>query len=322
MKWFALVAAFGFAASSEASFDLLLTPDAAGGVQRIDPTTGAFLGKIGGLNNYNCIEASFSSRAALMHDSTSGRFYRYDYSTCERLGQTGSVSSLWTSLNQDGDTVTSTVAGGTTVSRYSLSTGNLVGSTSFPNTGFGGLYTEYNASFGAYTYLNTTTSQSVNQGFLTSGTSFGGLININTIVAQSGLVYLGSGVIKYMISIVGTSAGWFVARMGYSTTTGAITTGATQALTGFSLAGGSVPSLVAGHNGFYVVGRDATNPTTQTRIQEFDDIGPFVLQRNYTMGFQTPTGVFKPGIVLAPEPGTWAAIGLGALALMRRKRTR
>lgn len=322
MKWFALVAAFGFVTSSQASFDLLLTPDAAGGVQRIDPKTGASLGKIGGVVNYNCIEASFSSGAAFMHDSGSGRFYRYNYSTGDRLGQTGSVSAVWSSLNQNGDTMAYTPLNGTGVGRYSLSTGNFLGGTTFPSTGFGGFYTEYNSSFGAYTYLNTSTSQSVNQGCLTTGSLTGGQINFNPIVAQTGLVYLGSGSNKYMISVVGTASGWFVARMIYDTATGNMTGGGTQPLTGFSLAGGSIPSLVASHNGFYVVGRDATNPGTHTRIQEFDDLGIFALQNNYTMAFQTPTGLFKPGIVLAPEPGTWAALGLGALALMRRKRTR
>jgi len=70
----------------------------------------------------------------------------------------------------------------------------------------------------------------------------------------------------------------------------------------------------AAHSGAYAVGQDAS---TSRYLIHFDN------RSNLTTMIQMNTIISPAGMdtYLAPEPGTWAALGLGALAVMRRRKS-
>jgi len=319
MKWVFSCCVLSLAAFSHASFDLMLAPDAAGGIQRLDPKTGASLGKFGGSLNYRYIEASYASKSALAVDSTSGRLYRLNYSTGESNYTGAGVAPSWSSMSQDGDTVS--YSWGSQIYRYSASTGGFLSQSSTTLPSYPQYYCGLNSSFGAAIYLNgsTLSCQGVNG---TTGANIATPASTSLIAtAFSGPVAVQTGGTKYYVSTARAGTAWNIIRW-FMAGDGSISGSLSQTISGFSTAAGDLVSITPAHTGFYLVGRDATNPTTQTRISEFDDNGAFNQLNSYTMNFQSPTGSFKPGIVLAPEPGTFLALGLGGLALIRRRRNR
>lgn len=330
MKWFVAVAAFGIVASSQASFDLLLTPDAAGGIRRIDPQTGAMLGKFGGTANYRLIEASQSTGRALAFESDTGRFYGYNYSTGERTANslrtyTG-VKPEWSSLAADGDTVVLGRHSLTTIAdRFSLSSSSFIGGTTISTT-IGGVYAE-RGSFGILTDDYTSSLNLTARGVTSAGVVVGSVVDAGHCQFMGGPIYIdGPSPCWVQPAALGSgSPSVVLVKWGVNATTGAITSFGLQSMLGMYGTASSIFSVVRSHNGFYVIGRDAVSPSTLTRIREFDNLGSptthYTQLNDYTLPFESPLELFKPGIVLAPEPGTWAALGLGALALMRRKRS-
>jgi hypothetical protein len=92
----------------------------------------------------------------------------------------------------------------------------------------------------------------------------------------------------------------------------------TTALSGFSTT--SALSMTAAHDGFWIVGDDATTLTT-TRFMRFDSQNS--LLANYTVAsIDVPSSRFVAMNVLAPEPGTWCALALGAGWLGRRRKAK
>ena len=92
----------------------------------------------------------------------------------------------------------------------------------------------------------------------------------------------------------------------------------TFALTGFSAT--AALSAIAAHDGFWIVGDDATVSGT-TRFQRFD--GGNNLVANYTTSLvNVPTSRWIGANVIAPEPGSWASLGLGLAFIGRRRRAR
>lgn len=85
-----------------------------------------------------------------------------------------------------------------------------------------------------------------------------------------------------------------------------------------------MPAVVRGHTGIYVVGDDASGSAT-ARITRMDFNGSFLFNQSYTIpapggALNTGAGFFQPSIVVAPEPATMAAIGVGVAALLRRRK--
>lgn len=85
-----------------------------------------------------------------------------------------------------------------------------------------------------------------------------------------------------------------------------------------------MPAVVRGHSGVYVVGDDASGSTT-ARITRQDFNGSFLFNSSFTIpapggALNAGAGFFQPSIVVAPEPATMAAIGVGVAALLRRRK--
>lgn len=88
--------------------------------------------------------------------------------------------------------------------------------------------------------------------------------------------------------------------------------------TGFSNA--VVPAATPSHDGFYLVGHDSTTSTT-LRFRQFNSIGSFTAVNEFTLAAFGAAGVpfFQVANIVAPEPGSMLAVGLGALMLLRRR---
>ena len=100
-----------------------------------------------------------------------------------------------------------------------------------------------------------------------------------------------------------------------------VTTSVT-AVNSFTMASTSVMSLAVAHNGFYAIGADGSSPTTTTRILHFNNSNFGGQTLGWTVGIDSRTisNNFTVANVVAPEPSTMFALGLGVAALLNRRR--
>lgn len=150
------------------------------------------------------------------------------------------------------------------------------------------------------------------------------LVMVTTRSASSGMV------------VTTTNTGARIARVVVRDSTGAqnilsislnsllnsfVTTSVT-AVNSFTMASTSVMSLAVAHNGFYAVGADGSSPTTTTRILHFNNsnFGGQTLGWTVAIDSRTTSNNFTVANVVAPEPASMAALGLGVIALLRRRK--
>jgi|GEM_PF-3646893 len=84
----------------------------------------------------------------------------------------------------------------------------------------------------------------------------------------------------------------------------------------------TVPTVLNGHDGFFLAGWDGATSGAKLRISEFDgfpDVNGFGAIHSTTLS-RTTGPEFSAANLIAPEPGTWLALGVGLTVLMRSRR--
>jgi len=314
MKRLVLLACTALASTSAfASFDLLFVAEngtSADGtglntryIKRFDPVTGAYLGQFGGgLNHFVTMCVVPSRRQVYAVESGLGTF-AYSMDTGDLVAQYNTVPlSLRLNASRTGFLTT-----------YG---GDAAYSTSFDFTGLTTVATPHAGSAisdiialgtGAYAALESTTntvrflnSSGVETTFWTTTSGY------TTRLA-------GSGYNSQNLTVTYTSAtnpsytyGVQVAATGTPNIQGVVNT---SGVSSAWLAGAPA------HTGSYLMGNSTGSGTPKMVFRTDGNGNPL-----YSFGSGQFTNPIAMDTYLAPEPGTWAALGLGAVAVLRRRR--
>ena len=329
MRVFALsLVALSFAAAARASFDMMIIPDASGTrYTRFDPINRVALGdiSIGGAAKVTAIA------------SNPNGIYQYADGHMSVNNSTGEVNAFPSFAP-------------TSVFTYSPFSGLLaqtdpgLGSVTFGSLNANGVYT-------SSTFISTPSGFTTRGIIPISATSW---VVYGTNAAGIQLLrYSSSGVLTDSVTnavassalLGGTGAmgqGAYVAKgpnnylaIPYRDQTGAhrllnitvqssiMTVFNQQVISNYASVNSSTTlSAVAGHSGFFVVGADQSTPTL-TRITAFDNTPPFSIWNSYTTNaVSAPNNntAWRMANVVAPEPGTMAALALGLAAITRLRR--
>lgn len=313
-----LVVTFG-AKSAMASFELMYLPSITdGAVYRYDPVNRVRMGQI---NNINAPVNVFYTGGALgLVDSNTTGNHLFDFNTGINEGFVN--SSQFSSISVDGTTV-SHASGSTFISM--ATTGGSVGSTALSTTT--SQFSGARLSNGNLFTLSNDTSGVRGSLFSSSGAL------IHTIVGLASL----TRTVNSNIVLDTTSNGTQVARvflrdtagtmrvLAFSLgTTGTTITGSSNFVVGsLTYASTSTLSLSRAHGGYYLVGADASSPTSATRFTLYNNNGVLgSVQSSWIESMNTHNTALIYGVsnVVAPEPGPMLALGVGVATLLRRKR--
>ncbi|MCC6686340.1 MAG: PEP-CTERM sorting domain-containing protein [Fimbriimonadaceae bacterium] len=297
-------------AMSLASFDLMLIQEATpvGGlyrVHRVDPANGVSLGSFQIGPDSKGLAAS-QSRGEMYTMDVNGNLRTWDYST----GAMKSVRYVGTGLIQDfiisnDQSKVYFVNGSNLVYSYDLTTNgtgtiiNQAGTqlTRLTQAGNGDIYACDIAS-GKLGRYNAASSYFLASTETYYGSTVDQMTYVSNVFPGYGAVYYGSDATAFGYNI--TAGGNFYAGTAY----------------GFSVQyANTADAVTQSHNGAYLIGSD-TSSSSNVRVAEIDR-GGYIVRSNMLSGIN---GVKKVAIVLAPEPGTVAAIGLGIAALLKRRR--
>jgi hypothetical protein len=308
--------------AAEASFDLMYLPDVqTNRVHRFDPVNRLYLGSFS-TSTSRFIAAHNNSPYVVAGSSTILAIYQ------------GSTGEFVNAANTFGDTVTMTPSGN--VLAFS-------GASSFRELTLPNATTVVSSSLSGLPDARGIVAIGTNR--FAVGRDTGGNLVLNSY-SSSGATLFSSVQVAASATVAGdvatTGMGVSTASNGtvqvwftWRTNTGAVTLGRynisgstatisdTINLTGFSTADSeATQSVMGGHGGScFIVGPDATTPSL-TRIIHMGAFGSGSTQiSNYTTNsFSVPaTAPWSGANVVAPEPGSLAALALGLVALMRRR---
>lgn len=318
---YGLLVVFGSAllvSSAHASFELLMVPSNTGTLQRMDAPTGASLGNF--MTWSAAHTAILGESAGNVRVLGGGSTQSFNYSTGETTSQfdvsfgSGSgtyhdgfvwTANLGTLRKFQGGSWTNVTPAGITVdvvTRSEVGELMLIGR----NTGGDLIWNRYDTAGGAVTGSGTL----VPSAQLSTTAPVGGV----TYLAAGGrrnhqFSYRDSGNALRMGHVVLNSVGTFLLS-GSAPLTGDFEASTTR-----------TPSIIAGHNDLYVVGAHTSSANTLTISKFGVGFGNAVWKGQYTTAGTVPSK-FQMAMVVAPEPGTLIGLGLGALALIRRRRVR
>jgi hypothetical protein len=323
MKVVLIAACSAFCVSSAlASFDMMLMPSFSNRVNRYDPANGVALGGFNA-NSARLITIDQAQGRAFVYDSANSRIRGYNYNSGESFGISATIGGA-TSLDYHAGTnrVFALNSGGlffTTPGSGALSTfvtpsagttwhttvvsGNVI--TVFGNSGTGNIvYESYNCSTGAS---------------VGSGSTFGIVLAASAIGKPTFFASPNAPNGFYAFTYVNLTGGVNVGRSSVNAL------GAAGLVTGFSLPGfasGTVmPTAVPAHGGFFLVGQSATT-ATDTLVRKMDNASSFAAEYTNTISGTTFTaGAYQAANVVAPEPGSMIALGVGIAALLRKRRS-
>lgn len=303
--------------SAMASYELMLLPTASGPrVQRYDPENGVALGTFGQFGGAPSLAYVSTDQSGNVHVSNNSTTLTYNYSTGSQV-QARDFPAGRSRISPSGNTIFGTFSGSvdygsttatnfftinpvlTTVSAvvpYSDSVVLVVGM----NSAGTGVATRYNgASF-------STQSSVFGAGGITAGSMGSAQSFMSGSILRTLIPFRTSSNVHSILVVSQDAAG-------YSTGTSSISIGT-------SFGSSATLCILPSHIGYYVIGDDVTSASL-TRIAHYTFNG--VLISNYTTtAVDVPTANWAGSIVLAPEPGSLAALTLGLLALGRRRNTR
>ncbi|MCC6686345.1 MAG: hypothetical protein IT205_05090 [Fimbriimonadaceae bacterium] len=320
LKFAALTAIASLAAGAVASFDLMLIPGSDGRVHRYDPVNGVSLGSFAGQNPLLVA----TNGAGVSYSCSGFGAFGHAYSTGQSLGSwvlpvnprsleyaDGALFGMSSTTLRKVDTVTgasTNVTLSSSVAWQSL--------TSFGTTLIAiGINTS-----------NVITYQTLSTATLTlSATSSAGVsVAPGTALGKAGFTFnpgVPGSLPQFAFSYVNTSSQVSFIRSFLSGGSPVTTTPFT--ITGFTSTN-SMPSVLAGHNGYWIYGQDST-VAANARIARIDIVSSsFIPGASTTItapgGSFSSASYYHPGIVIAPEPAAFMPLGLGLLLMRRRKR--
>lgn len=323
-----LVAVLGTASTSWASFDMLLLPGADGRLYRHDPANNVTLGSFAaGVDNLVVHDTAGNCYAG---SSGSQSLRKASYSTGESGGSM-SLSTTARSMNVEGNFLFYNSL--TTARRHSLATGSSAGVVSLGsgvNWYSSATYGDSMQIIGVDTSTFTLSFQTMNLTDLSVSAvqSTATPAIVGTTVGKAAVAhnpFLGNNSLMFTYTVP-ASGNIFLARMALNHDgTFISTTISGSTLSGFSNAS-FMPAVVEGHNGWYVIGQDATNGALM-RINQYEATSGAQLLQSYTItapggGFGIhPNGVYQPTNIVAPEPASMIALVSGVTGLIARRRT-
>ena len=307
-----------------ASFELMLLPGADGRNYRYDPVNNISLGSY--RTGVTAITNIAASTAGLAYGSSSSgsAYFVHEYSTGNAL-QLLSGPNQPLSTDISGNTLYALTGFGT-LQRYDLTTGGTITTTSLGSgvtwrtgTVFGGRY--YAAGVngtGNIVLQNINLTTNAVSTVITTTLPAAGLTRLGKMAAFRNTSYAsGEGMFVYQ-----TSGGGFNTLRFDINTDGSFGTGTiTETLTNFGTAN-FIPATMASHDGFKVVGQDSA-VLTNYRINHYSFTTGILTPQTDTFaatgGTRTGYALFQPALIVAPEPGTMIALGLGLAGIMRRR---
>ena len=307
-----------------ASFELMLLPGADGRIYRYDPVNNISLGSY--RSGSTAITNIAASTAGLSYGSVSlgSAYYVHEYST-------GNASQLLSGPNQP---LTTDISGSTlyalttigSLVRFDLTTGGTTTTTPLGSgvvwrtgTVLGGRYyaAGVNGS-GNIVLQNINLTTNVVSTAITTTLPAAGSNRLGKMAAFRNTSYAsGEGMFVYQ-----TSGGGFNTLRFNINTDGSFGSSVFQStLTNFGTAN-FIPATMASHDGFKVVGQDSA-VLTNYRINHYSFTTGILTPQTDTFaatgGTRTGYELFQPALIVAPEPGTMIALGLGLAGIMRRR---
>lgn len=313
MKLFSLAALVLATSSAFASFELLLLPTTTGRVQRIDPENGVALGSYAGGTGPLTFAATSSEPGVSYTGDSSGRAYMQDYSTGSLLPS--SAFSPVTALSDYTNREAVVFLNSNTIRITNRKTLSLIQSISSVLTA--GVSWRTGRVVGDKYYImgingsNNVAWQVID---LVNGTSLGAGSYSTTVSTVGTLVGAFSGTNAYWTQNEAGNIKVMRAALG----TNSFGTAFEEETLSFYASGPSeVPTLVRGHSSYYAIGRSAATATT-LKVTQLD--ATLNAYNTYDMAGMNPIARPISGIVVAPEPMSMIALGLGTAALMRRRK--
>ncbi len=322
---------FGGAMASNAlaSFDLMMMPGADGRVYRYDPVNNIQLGSFStGLSNRYL--TNDNSGNLYVGTSGSANTRVYTWGNGEITGGYLTTSQRVATNFYNGHLYVQTT---NSLRRYDPVSGALLSTINLPT----GVTWQTSAMGRGYLHVvgvntsNLLSVVSVNLANMTVGTvaTSSATVNSGAVLGKAAVAYNDGGEVARLGFAADLFGGMFFynALLDYASgqhTGGAFSSSFIGGAGGFDN-GAIVPTTMSGHTGFWLYGADDTNPTTTARVMKFDLVS-FALQSS-NVSFAAPGGGFAMSgndwhstNVVAPEPGTFLALGAGALALLRRRK--